>query len=44
MRKLRKVEAVLCHVENVGVDVDIVYSEWVYSENLLELDFCVAEI
>lgn len=44
MGKLGQVKTILSYIEDVGVDINIVYPEWIYCKDLLELDFCAPEI
>lgn len=44
MRKLRQIQSILCHIEDVRVDVDVIYPEGIYSQDLLELDLSTSEI
>ena len=42
--QFRQLETILCHVQDVRVHIDVVYSEGVDRQDLLELYLCIAEI
>ena len=44
MRKFGQLKATSRHIEDVGVDVNVVYPKWINIKDLLELDFRAPEI
>ncbi len=44
MCELRQCQTVLCNIQDVGVDVNVVNSAWVNFEDFFELLFCSGKI